>query len=71
MTSTVVSSTPASPAGTAGWTRARKVSPVLLLSVGLLVLAVACFASVALGARPLSLENVLQALVSQIGRAHV
>ena len=44
--------------------RGRKLAPVWLLGGGLLVLALACFASVALGARPLSLDVVLQALAN-------
>ena len=42
----------------------RRISPVLLLAVSLTILAAAAFASVALGARPLSLETVWQALTS-------
>ena len=61
MSSTAVVSTPVSgpqpPAGTG-----RRVPPLLLLTLSAAVLLAACFASVALGARPLSLETVWQAL---------
>lgn len=63
MSSPAVLSTPVSgsrPAQQNG----RRVPPVLLLAVSLGILAVAAFASVALGARPLSLDTVWQALVN-------
>ncbi|MCC9192311.1 iron ABC transporter permease [Arthrobacter sp. zg-Y916] len=63
MTSTAVSRTsvsvPAPPAR-----NSRRVSPAALLAAGVFVLVLACFASVALGARPLSLDTVWQALTS-------
>lgn len=63
MTSTAVNRTsvsdPAPPAR-----NSRRVSPAALLAAGVFVLVLACFASVALGARPLSLDTVWQALTS-------
>ncbi|MCC3281511.1 FecCD family ABC transporter permease [Arthrobacter caoxuetaonis] len=63
MTSTAVNRTsvsdPAPPAR-----NSRRVSPAALLAAGVFVLVLACFVSVALGARPLSLDTVWQALTS-------
>ncbi|WP_404320675.1 FecCD family ABC transporter permease [Arthrobacter luteolus] len=63
MSSTAMVSTPVSgpqlPAG-----NRRRIQPTLLLGLSLAVLLAAAFASVALGARPLSLETVWQALTS-------
>ena len=64
MTSTAVNRTPVSVVPAPSGNRSRKLPPVWLLIAGLLALALATFASVALGARPLSLETVLQALTS-------
>nr|WP_312180937.1 iron ABC transporter permease [Arthrobacter sp.] len=44
--------------------RGRKLAPAWVLGGGLVLLGLACFASVALGARPLSLDVVLQALTN-------
>jgi len=64
VTSTAVNRTPVSVVPAPSGNRSRKLPPVWLLIAGLLALALATFASVALGARPLSLETVLQALTS-------
>ncbi len=64
MTSTAVNHTPVSGVHAPHGKRSRKLPPVWLLIAGVLALALAAFASVALGARPLSLETVLQALTS-------
>lgn len=63
MSSTAVVRTPVS-GPRPSFRNGRRISPVILLAVSLTILAAAAFASVALGARPLSLETVWQALTS-------
>lgn len=63
MTSTAVDRTPGT-TPSAAVRRGRRMSPLWLLAAGGLLLVLACFASVALGARPLPLETVWQALTS-------
>ena len=63
MSSTAMVSTPVAGPQLPGGHR-RRIQPTLLLGLSLAILLAAAFASVALGARPLSLETVWQALFS-------